>query len=193
MKESFIISMLFIIIFVLYLSQKKNVVKVESDYDGNKYYVYDDNMKLESAKLLSQVVERMFRLKDILYKTKADYPEYEKYVDQLNRNFDKQRTKIYENGPDSDLTSYSINKGEEMAVCLRSKKNGQLHQINLLMYVTIHEMAHIACPETGHTQLFKDIFAHFIRVAISNNIYSNENYAANPVEYCGMKLSSSIV
>jgi predicted metal-dependent hydrolase len=61
------------------------------------------------------------------------------------------------------------------------------------MYVVIHEMAHFACPEIGHGELFKKIFKHLIEVAIKLNIYEKVDYSTYPVEYCGMVLSSSII
>jgi hypothetical protein len=61
------------------------------------------------------------------------------------------------------------------------------------MYVALHEMAHIACPEIGHGELFKKIFNFLTLRAIDIGLYTNDDYAQNPVEYCGMVLSSSIV
>ena len=61
------------------------------------------------------------------------------------------------------------------------------------MYVAIHELAHIGCHEIGHTDLFKKIFAFYLEVAIELGIYKHVDYEIDPVEYCGMILSSSII
>ena len=61
------------------------------------------------------------------------------------------------------------------------------------MYVVIHEMAHFACPEIGHGELFQKIFKKFLEVSIKLNIYKLEDYSDKPVEYCGMILSSNII
>ena len=135
----------------------------------------------------------MFKLRNNLIKDKKKYPEYEEYIELLEKNFNEDRTQIYENDPNSDLTSFSVNKGEEVAFCLKSKKNGNLHELNLLTYVAIHEMAHMGCPEIGHGDLFKKVFRFLILRAIEMKIYEKEDYASSPVEYCGMILSSSIV
>ena len=116
-----------------------------------------------------------------------------KSINLLTNNLTSKRTSIYENDPNSNLTSFSVNKGEEMAFCLKSKKNGNFHEINLLMYVAIHEMAHVACPEVGHGDLFKKIFQFLVLRAMEIGIYNKEDYGQHPVEYCGMMLSSSIV
>ena len=65
--------------------------------------------------------------------------------------------------------------------------------MNLVMYVVLHEMAHIACPEYGHTQLFKQIFAFFAETAIKINLYEKINFNENPSEYCGLTVTDSII
>ena len=115
------------------------------------------------------------------------------YIKQLYENLTESRTLIYETEPTSDLTSYSVNKGEELSFCLKSKKTGKHHNINLLMYVALHELAHIACPETGHGDLFKKIFKFLTEEAILLGMYIKQDYNQQPVEYCGMILSSSII
>jgi hypothetical protein len=54
-------------------------------------------------------------------------------------------------------------------------------------------MAHMACPEIGHGELFKKVFKFLTLRAIEMGLYEKEDYSATPVEYCGMILSSSIV
>ena len=95
-------------------------------------------------------------------KNKNSLVGYEEYIDLLASNFREDKTVVYETDPDSNLTSFSVNKGEELSFCLKSKKTDTLHDLNLLMYVAIHEMAHIACPEIGHGTLFKKIFRRIL-------------------------------
>ena len=95
------------------------------------------------------------------------YPDNQSCIDLLCENLNEERTQIYENSNSSEYTSYSVNKGEEIVFCLKSRKDPyNLHDINLMMYVAIHELAHIGCHEIGHTDLFKKIFAFYLEVAI---------------------------
>jgi len=192
MKETILIAIIIIIIYLFLFHNKKNVVLIEGR-DKNKYLVYNDEKKTESALLLSDIINNMFILKDHLYNNIDKYPEFDQYIKQLNTNLNKDRSLIYENDPNSNLTSFSVNKGEELAFCLKSKKTGEIHNINLIMYVALHEMAHIACPEIGHGALFKKIFKFLTETAIKLKLYSLDNYEKNPVEYCGMVLSSNIL
>jgi predicted metal-dependent hydrolase len=194
MKETILISIIIIFIYIYFFLNKKNFVSIES-YNGTKYMVYNDNLNKDKANLLELVVKNMCILKNSLVKDieSNDLKEYKSYIKQLDKNFNENRTLIYETDPTSDLTSYSVNKGEELSVCLKSKSSGQLHDINLLMYVIIHEMSHFACPEIGHGALFQKIFKKFIDISIKLEIYHYEDYSSKPVEYCGMILSSNVI
>ena len=191
-NESILISIIVIFIYILYSIKRKRLTLVEAN-NNIKYMVYNNRNKKDAANLLAELVSKMYKLKNYLFEEKEKYKEYKEYIILLNENFTESRTTIYENTPDSDLTSYSVNKGEELAFCLKSKKTGNFHDINLIMYVALHEMAHMACPEVGHGDLFKKIFKFITEVAISINLYVKEDYYEKPVEYCGMVLSSSIV
>ena len=192
MKETILIAIIVVIIYLFLFHNKKNVVLIEGR-DKNKYLVYNDTKKNDSAILLSDVINNMFKIRDYLYDNIDKYPEFNQYIKQLHKNLHKDRSLIYENDPNSKLTSFSVNKGEEIAFCLRSKKSNELHQLNLIMYVALHEMAHIACPEIGHGELFKKIFKFLTQVSIELGLYKLDDYEANPIEYCGMMLSSNIL
>ena len=194
MKETILISTIIIVIYIYFFLNKNKFVSIESN-TGTKYMVYDDELKKDKSNLLSLIVKNMCLLKNYLIKNinSDDLKDYSPYIKQLEENFNEERTVIYETDPNSNLTSYSVNKGEELSVCLKSKSLGQLHDINLLMYVVIHEMAHFACPEIGHGELFQKIFKKLIEISIKLNIYYYEDYSSKPIEYCGMILSSSVV
>ncbi len=193
MRESILISMVIIFIYIFLFFNRKKIIYIESN-SGNKLLLHDDKQKKEKGQLLIEIVKNMYKLKFHLTSNINTFdPEFKRYIKQLDTNLNENSTSIYETDPLSDLTSYSVNKGEELSFCLRSKKNNELHSINLLMYVAIHEMSHIACPEIGHGDLFKIIFKKFAEEAIKIGIYNKIDYGENPVEYCGMVLSSSII
>jgi hypothetical protein len=191
MKETLIIIVFIIVFYIVFIMNNSSLVKFE--VDGNSVLVRDTPDKNDSAKLLNELINKMYSLKKNVVDNKNKYPEYIEYIEQFNQNFNKNRTKIYETSLNSEYTSYSINKGEELVFCLRSKTTHKLHHINLLIYVAVHELAHTACPETGHTPLFNKIFKFLLERAIDINIYYYEDYASNPIEYCGMKLYTNIL
>jgi hypothetical protein len=192
MQESILIALIFIFIYFLICFNNKNTEYIETNM-GTKFFIRPDDNTKDKTLLLSQIIENMFKLKNYLYININNFPDFTEYIKQLNNNLDEDKTIIYETEPNTDLTSYSVNKGEELSFCLRSKKNNNIHELNLLIYVALHEMAHIACPEIGHGPLFKKIFKFLTEQAIEIGIYEKEDYTSNPIEYCGMILSSSIV
>jgi predicted metal-dependent hydrolase len=191
MKETLIIVVFIIVFYIVFIMNDSSLVKFE--IDGETVLVRDTPDKKESANLLNKLIHNMYDLKKYVVNNKKEYPEYISYIEQFDENFNRNRTKIYETSLESEYTSYSINKGEELVFCLRSKSTMKLHSINLLMYVAVHELAHTACPETGHTPLFNKIFKFLLERAIEINLYQYEDYASNPVEYCGMKLYTNIL
>jgi predicted metal-dependent hydrolase len=183
-----------VIVFVLYNDKKKGLVMVESNLDGKFYLVQNKPNKQDIANLLASIRKKMLQLSDHLYNNqdKEEFKKYKEYIGQLN---DRIRSiVISENGADENSTSYSINKGEQIVFCVRSKdKMGEVHDINLIMYVVIHELAHVACPEYGHTALFNKIFKFMLNQAIELKIYSYIDFKKKPEEYCGMMITTSII
>jgi predicted metal-dependent hydrolase len=192
MKESLYIIVFIIFFYILYISNNSDLVKINT-YDNTKVYVRDNVDKEASAALLNELIIRMYKLRDYLVNNINNYTDYVKYINLMDENFNKTRTKIYETALNSNYTSYSINKGEELVFCLRCKSTHKLHSINLLTYVGVHEMAHTACPESGHTPLFNKIFRFMLTEAVKLNLYIYEDYSKNPVEYCGMRLYTNIL
>lgn len=178
------------ILLYLYVILNNNTIKITTK--NGDAIIYNDTDISSKIKLIRQVINNMFILRNYLIENINDYNEYKEYILLLEKNFNKENTKIYETDPNISATSYSVNKGKELSLCLRSKLSHELHKLDLLMYVGIHEMAHMANPETGHGPLFQKIFKFFITEAIKLGIYNYTDYSKNVVEFCGMTLNSSI-
>jgi hypothetical protein len=193
MYESILIAMIIILIYI-YLFPKNNLKYIIAD-NGEHFTICSDTEANEKLKinLLSQIVGNMYKLKNHLVENAKDFSEHAEHIKQLHENFNPERTQVLETDFKSDLTSFSVNKGEEVSFCLKSKKTEEVHDINLMMYVAIHEMSHFACPEIGHGDVFKTIFKKFTEEAIKLGLYTKQDFSATPIEYCGMILSSSIV
>jgi hypothetical protein len=61
------------------------------------------------------------------------------------------------------------------------------------MYVVLHELSHVGCPEYGHGALFKKIFAFFAQCGIQCDVYKKVDFKRSPKEYCGLIISESII
>lgn len=192
MKETLYI-LIFIIVFYVVFAMKDTTLET-IEVDGDKILVRKSRNMKASAILLNELINRMYLLRDYLVANVETFPEeYQQYILYMEKNFNRNRTKIFETSLDSNYTSYAVDKGAELVFCLRCKSSGALHRINLLMYVAVHEMAHTACPESGHTPLFNKIFKFMLEQAIILQLYYYEDYSAHHVEYCGMKLYTNIL
>jgi hypothetical protein len=192
-----VISLIFtILIFSLYIIlnniyQKDNLIYVKSDVDNNHYWVRNKQDKILAANTLAMIRLNMVKLVNYLKNNIEKFPENMSYIKDL-----VSRTKvinIMETPEDEKYTSYTINKGEKIVFCLRSKIYDDIHDMNTLMYVVIHEMAHVGCPEYGHTPLFKNIFKFLLKQSIVIGIYKPVNYRINPQYYCGMYINEYLL
>lgn len=68
-----------------------------------------------------------------------------------------------------DNKSYTINK-KKIYLCLRDEHH-DYYPMNMLMYVAIHELAHVLCNEIGHTKKFYKIFDDLLKKAEDLGIY----------------------
>lgn len=183
--------LLIILIFYFDRISKSEAIYVKSKLDNREYLVQNLSDKEDATNMLSIIYHRIFVLKDYLQQNKQKYPKYQKYIEQFCSKIDN--IVLHENPPDGKYTSYTVNKGEEIALCLRSKKNKKLHDLNLIMYVVLHELAHVACPEIDHTDLFKKIFIFFLKKATEINIYQVVDYEYDPHEYCGLTINENLL
>ncbi len=188
-----IILMIFCSIYFIYVKEYKNdgLVKIKSTYDNNYYWVRNLPDRNSAANVLAKIKKNMFILINYLKDNQDKFPENMSYIKDLVR-----RTKdivIMETANDEKYTSYTVNKGEKIVFCLRSKVINEIHDMNTLMYVVIHELGHVGCPEFGHTPLFKKIFTFLLEQSIVVGIYTAVDYRINPQYYCGMTINEYLL
>jgi hypothetical protein len=163
-----------------------NLKCIVSDVDGNKYCVRERAKLQLAADLLANTTQKLRKLVDYLGKTFPERPNCKRLVD----NFDPQTVK--EILPTSEYTAYSENKGEKLAFCTTTTKKGdKLIDPNTLMYVAIHELAHIATKSIGHTQEFWQNFKFLLQNAVKIKIYNPVDYKKKNKNYCGMKITDN--
>jgi hypothetical protein len=92
-------------------------------------------------------------------------------------------------------TSYTLNKGSYVILCLspRDTETKKVYDINTLMYVAIHELAHIVSTSVGHTPEFIKNFKSLLTYAVQAKIYTVVDYSKNPQEYCGISINKNIL
>jgi predicted metal-dependent hydrolase len=186
-----ILIFLILYIFYYYRYYKDNLIIERATLDNNEYFVRNVTDKSIAANTLATIKINIEKLVNYFKENKSLFKKETEYIKNLI-----DRTKeinIMETPSDEKHTSYTINKGEKIVLCLRSKFLNNIHDMNTIMYVVIHELAHVACPEYGHTPLFKKIFIFLLKQSEKINIYKPIDYRINPQDYCGMTINEFLL
>ena len=188
MKELTILLLCIIVIFIYINFIRKSLYldKIESSVNGKKYYVRNLPDKKEAADKLSNIGISLQSLIDSL-----DEKDKERGEDILRLKKSFNSDYITENIPGSMYVAYSVNKGEELSICIREKDTEKFIDNNTILFVAIHELSHIMTDELGHTKLFWDNMKYLLENASSLGIYQITDYNKYPVMYCGMKIDST--
>ena len=122
---------------------------------------------------------------------------------------------LAENSPHdvSGDSSYCLDKGAVIALCLRRRRAdvprgalgalggrigigntdstivGELHDLDTLTFVTLHELAHTAIDDIDHPPKFWSTFKFLLDEARVGGLYTSPNFAARPIDYCGVHVS----
>lgn len=158
--------------------------------DGQQYEMQNLPNKEKAVEMMSTLRANLVKLHDY-YKTTPNVgqdPAVRRFVERFSPDV------FVENDMQSADTSYSENKGQKIVVCLRDKTAPPQYPLvpqNTVMFVMLHEMAHLMTETIGHTQEFWNNFKRILADSIQIGIYQEENYAQHPVKYCGMHITDS--
>ena len=177
--------------------------EVRSDVDGLRYRVHlvhknSDAAADTMAELNRRSVELMRYLRDkYLRGPRAGLsPARSRAVERLLGLYNPDN--LAENSPrdpEGD-TSYTIDKGAILALCLREKNPARkgdasshdIHDLNTLTFVTLHELTHIAIEDLDHPPRFWEAFKFILQDAVAAGLLKPVNYERSPTVYCGMDI-----
>ena len=173
----FIIPLLLLLLFIIiinkyYVLEYSNTEEIKA-FDDNTYNVVNSfENKVEASNLLAVInsnnIKLMKHLKAAILK-----PWQRDATNLLLKRYNPEV--IIENNPLlTTKTSYVVNKGKQYVVCLRSEYDGNdLHDVNTIMFVNLHEISHMASKSTGHNDEFWRNFKFMLTEAKRIGIYFN--------------------
>jgi WLM domain len=171
---------------VYFESDTYNLKCIIATTDGNRYCVRNREKLNDAANLLASVTNKCKQLVNYMKETHPNDTRVKKLVAGFNPK------SISETLPTSELTAYSENKGEKIAFCLNTTKNGDtLIDVNTLTFVAIHELSHIMTTTIGHKQDFWQNFKFLLENAKESNIYIPVDYKKQSTEYCGLTINDN--
>lgn len=181
-----IISFLAFIIYI-YIENKYNDVGYEvASFDNRKYLVRNLDDRQDAANLLAKVRKNIELLCNDLKEKYPDNAAVQRLLAKYNPD------SLTETGKHSKYTSYSVNKGEKIVLCLRARDDTEkIIDENTLMFVALHELAHIMTVSIGHKEEFWKNFKFLLKNAIAIGVYKHENYNSSPKKYCGILITDT--
>jgi hypothetical protein len=173
-----------------FMSQRgpQNLVSVRSSKNGKTYRVQNLPDKHDACDRMASIHEKLEKLITNYKDDPASIadPRVQIMVERFNMN------NLCENDLNDEGTSYSENKGERIVICLRDKAPPyKLVDENTVMFVILHEMAHLMTTTIGHTPEFWTNFKRILQDATHVGIYTPINYAKYPQSYCGMEITDT--
>ncbi len=173
-----------IVLFLFYIIYIKcNEHYVRSPIDGKIYNVKKFENSEEAANMLANVNKNVTIL---LKHLKNRYGKEHPVVKNLLNRFDPDV--INEHIPtflDSQV-AYTNNKGQSLNLCLRTmySDSNDIHKINIIMFVALHELSHIGTDVKQHPPEFWQTFKFILKEAVDVGIYIPIDYSKHPTIYC---------
>jgi len=185
--DCFILFIVLVIIFFYIKNYNAEVIYVKAS-DNRKYLVRKLPDSKQAAELLCALNKDTQYLINHLVAKYPNKPEVKRLFENYNPN------NISEGSAYSGYTSYSVNKGERIIICIRQKDdNNTFVDKNILLYIVFHETAHLATESIGHEPEFWENFKFILQEAIDLGIYKRVDFAKEPADYCSIKITSSII
>lgn len=182
--DSFVV--FFLSIFILFIIVGKifidhGIVQEKSDIDGLIYIVRKGPNAKKASNKLAELNALAMKLISSLDDNKEGVPYLKKKYSPNN---------LSETTKNAEYTSYSVNKGEMISLCIRNNDETFIDN-NTIMFVFIHELSHVMTDEIGHPKIFWDNMKYLLEEAEKVGVYKPIDYKENPKNYCGMEINST--
>lgn len=133
-----------------------------------------NNNRINNNRIIGFVIIVVIICGILIYEYYIKNQQFEKYDDPKIDNLKNRLSNVFPEINHIQLSgsnkSFTINK-KEIYLCLKDK-NGNYYDDNMLIYVLLHELAHVKCDEIGHTEKFKTIFKSLLQKAELAGIYN---------------------
>lgn len=188
----FVIVISFIVICIIIKMYTENefneLVKVKSSIDDNYYLVQNLKDKQRASDNLAIIRSKLIKIVMYLHEK---YPDNDD-IKRLKENFRPDR--LTESTSNSKYTSYSINKGEKIIMCIRQRDDeNSLVDLNTVTFVAIHELSHLMTKSIGHEPEFWKNMEFILKEIIDSplKLYEYQPFHKKPVSYCGTTITDT--
>lgn len=181
--DSIIAVVVILVLYCIYIMYRRYTTSyIISQIDGKSYNVknYDDNVAAADA--LATINNNITILVKHL---KKKYTKEHHLVKNILQRYDPDVINEHIPSYIDSQVAYTNNKGDSLYICLRKMYDStHIHKINLLMFVALHELAHIATNVKQHPYEFWCVFKFILNESVIVRIYEPVDYAKHPETYC---------
>lgn len=185
-----IVTLLIVTLVLLYQTNlfSSEVTYVTSQVDQEKYIVLNLPDKQHAADILAHLKAKLVNFVKQLDQTVI----VDDKRDKIKRIQHKFKAVLSEARQGSKYTSYTVNKGTVIHMCLREKdESNNMIDENTLFFVALHELAHVMTVSIGHTEEFWNNFKYLLKQAIKLGYYNYHPYHISPKKYCGTMITDT--
>ena len=181
--------LILIIILVLYFYVfNDNRILVEA-FDNNKYLIVDSkNKKLNKDKVdtLAKLHKVALTLANTMYKNKIPNAKTGELINNRLKNL-----KFSEVKQGDKSTAYTLNKDVEMGFCLIDPPTHTIIILEKLIFVLLHELAHVMSVDLGHGHEFQENFSFIVKLAIKLGLWKDLEFEKKPLTICNTLVTTS--
>lgn len=201
-NPNFIYNICIITLFVLglfvvmgFFSWRNRTCMVKTKY-GEQFTVQNnknepDNIKYQVADRLSLLASKTDKLVNHMLVNNIPNKETAELLSHRWANIRSSSDGFRETSKNENTAAYTVNKHEQLRICVRTKQDPyMLENENTTMFVMLHELAHMMSKSYGHNFEFRKNFATITKVAVDMGLYKYEDFATNPVQFCGVDISN---
>jgi hypothetical protein len=149
--------------------------------DGYKVRDPNDKESLRRLKQLSSFTTKLFSIirANVKY---ASHPGCKRLTSRFQCPNDicrvQEKSYTYD-----QYAAYSVDKGKVIGIC--TKHEGKHVNENTMIYVYLHELAHVMSEQYDHDQAFWNNFAYLLEIAITHGLYVYEPFHLKNEHFCG--------
>lgn len=166
--------------------------------DSTEFFVVQNNknepewVRIEVARRLGKLARDIDKLVDYMKINNLPNQIVSSRLQERWKNIRKNPHGLRETGHGETSAAYTVNKGDQMRICVRDERSDNLFEDeNTMYFVMLHELAHLMSKSYGHNLEFKNNFSYITKLAVDIGIYKYQDFQTNPMSYCGTDITNS--
>lgn len=163
------------------LLRPRNMIYVQSKVTGKTYAVKKAPDAQQMADRLATLEQRLHSLLEGAEAIAPGDPR----ISAIRRRWDGTLSEVEAAGE----VAFSVDKAS-VHVCLRDS-SGAIEDANTSMFVLLHELAHVATKDYGHSKEFWANMQFLLELAERLGLYTYADYDASTTTFCGHPLGAS--